>query len=392
MKIVDELDLKGRRVLARVDFNVPLDDAGNITSDKRIVAALPTVRYILDQGASLVLMSHLDDPKEGPDPKLSLAPVAKRLSELLGKPVKMMPDCIGPEVERLVGEMKPGEVALLENLRFHKGEKKNDPEFARQLARLGDVYVNDAFGTAHRAHASVEAVPRLFAEKAAGFLMAKEIKYLKEALEAPKRPFVAIIGGAKVSSKIGVLENLIGKVDALLIGGAMAYTFLKAQGHKVGASLVEDDYIDLARQTLEKAAGSKARFLLPVDHVCGDRFEADAKVTVTEGVDIPDGLIGLDIGPKTLELYAAEIKSAGTVVWNGPVGAFEMEPFAKGTYELARTLAASGAVSVVGGGDTASAVKKAGVESEMTHVSTGGGASLEFLEGKVLPGFAALEG
>ena len=390
MKTVKDLALKGKRVLSRVDFNVPLDEAGNITSDKRIVAALPTIKYILEQGASLVLMSHLGEPKEGPDPKLSLAPAAKRLSELLGKPVAMLPDCVGPEVEKRVAAMKPGDVALLENLRFNKGEKKNSPDFAKQLAALGNVYVNDAFGTAHRPHASVEAVPRLFKERAAGFLMEKEIKYLSGALDEPKRPFVAVIGGAKVSSKIAVLENLIAKVDALLIGGAMAYTFLKAQGHAVGASLVEDDKLEVAGEILKKAKAEEITFLLPVDHVCGDRFAEDAVVTVTKGVDIPDGLIGLDIGPKTLERYAKELKSAGTVVWNGPVGAFEMKPFAKGTFELAKVLAGSGAVSVLGGGDTASAAKKAGVDGKMTHVSTGGGASLEFLEGKVLPGFEAL--
>jgi phosphoglycerate kinase len=381
---IRDLDLKNKVVFIRVDFNVPLAPGGQeITSDKRIKAALPTIRYALEQGAGVVLASHLGRPKGKPNPEMSLKPVAKRLEELLGRPVKFAPDCIGPEVETM--KPKPGEVLLLENLRYHAEEEKNDPEFAKKLARLGDVYVNDAFGTAHRAHASTVGMIQFMPKGAAGLLMDKELEYLGKATSHPERPCVAILGGAKVSDKIEVIQNLMKVVDRLLIGGAMAYTFLKAKGEPTGKSLVEEDKIALAR-TLMDEAGDK--LLLPVDHVVADEFKAGAENQVV--ATIREGKMALDIGPKTIEEYEKVVKGAKTIIWNGPMGVFEMPPFDKGTVALAKAVAASGAVSVVGGGDSEKAIKAAGVTDKITHVSTGGGASLEFLSGIELPGVAAL--
>jgi phosphoglycerate kinase len=386
-KTVRDIDLKGKRVVMRVDFNVPLK-GGKVTDDTRIRAALETVKYILSQpGASLICMSHLGRPK-GRDPEQGLAPVAARFKELLGRDVIMAPDCIGPEVARMASQLKGGQVMLLENLRFHAEEEKNDPAFAKQLASLGDVYVNDAFGTAHRAHASTEGIARHL-PAVAGFLMEKEIKFLGDVVEHPRRPFVAIIGGAKVSSKISVLEHLLPKVDALVIGGAMAYTFLKAQGHKVGKSLVEDDFLDTARSLLSKAG--KVEILLPVDHLAGSEFVETAKAVAVDGLDIPDGMIGMDIGPKSLARIRERVAKAATVVWNGPLGVSEFPAFAAGTHGVAQAVAESKGVTVVGGGDSVAAVNQFGLADRMTHVSTGGGASLEFLEGKVLPGVAILK-
>lgn len=385
---VRDLDLKGRRVLMRVDFNVPLEK-GVIADDTRIRAALPTIRYVIERGGKLILMSHLGRPK-GPDPKLSLKPVAQRLGELLGKEVKMAPDCIGPEVEEIVAEMKEGDVILLENLRFHKGETANDPEFARKLASLCDLYVNDAFGTAHRAHASTEGVTRFVPQAAAGFLMEKEIEYLSKAVQSPEHPFVVILGGAKVSDKIGVLTNMLERADAILIGGGMAYTFLKAQGYGVGRSLLEKDKLDLAREIMEKARQIGVEFKLPATTVIADRFASDANSTVVKSTEIPKGWIGVDIGPETVEEFSEVIEKAKMIVWNGPLGVYEFDKFAKGTIAIAKLLAESDAITIIGGGDCVAAVHKAGVADKMTHISTGGGASLEFLEGKELPGIAAL--
>ena len=387
---VQDLDLKGKRVFCRVDFNVPLDDQRSITDDTRIVAALPTIRHIVKQGGRLILASHLGRPKAQVNTKYSLAPVAPYLSELLDRKVTMAPDCIGAEVEKLVAAMQDGDILLLENVRFHGGEEKNDPAFAAQLAALGEVYVNDAFGAAHRAHASTEGVARLLKPAAAGFLMEKELRYLGQALAAPKRPFVAVLGGAKVSDKITVIENLLGKVDALLIGGGMAYTFLKAQGIAIGKSLVEEDRLDLARDLLTKAAARKVQLLLPVDHVMAAEFKADAEAVVSEGSAVREGLMALDIGPKSIAAYTAVLKEAATVVWNGPMGVFEFPAFAAGTMAIARTLAETDCLSIIGGGDSVAAVNQSGLEDRMTHISTGGGASLEFLEGRELPGVTAL--
>jgi phosphoglycerate kinase len=387
---VKDLDLKGKKVFCRVDFNVPLDDRGRITDDTRIAASLPTLRYIIEQGGRLILASHLGRPKAAPNPKYSLAPVAPHLSKLLGKPVTMAPDCIGPEVEQLASGLRNGDILLLENVRFHAGEEKNESAFCRQLAALADLYVNDAFGTAHRAHASTEGVARLLSPAAAGFLMEKEIRYLGGALAEPRRPFVAVLGGAKVSDKILVIENLLAKVDALVIGGGMAYTFLKAQGHEIGKSLVEADKIKLAGELLAKAAKRGVRLLLPQDHVIAREFKADAEHRVCTNADFPADWMGLDIGPQTAELFADLLKNAGTVVWNGPMGVFEFPAFAQGTFAVARALADSDALSIIGGGDSVAAVNQSGLDDRMTHISTGGGASLEFLEGKELPGIAAL--
>ena len=387
---ITDIDCRGKRVFCRVDFNVPFDAEGKITDDTRIVAALPTLRTILAQGGRLILASHLGRPKGSPNPKYSLAPVAPRLAELLGRDVTMAPDCVGPEVERLVAALGDGDVLLLENLRFHPGEEKNDPTFCQQLAALADLYVNDAFGTAHRAHASTEGVARLLSPAVAGLLMEKEIRYLGQVLADPARPFVAILGGAKVSDKIPVIENLLGKVDTLLIGGGMAYTFLKAQGVAVGTSLVEEERLPLAAELLKKAKAKGVQFLLPEDHVVATEFKADAEHRICGNDDFPDGWMGLDIGPRTCESYAAVIANAATVVWNGPMGVFEFDAFATGTLAVAKALASSQAVSIIGGGDSVAAVNKAGLEQKMTHISTGGGASLEFLEGKELPGIAAL--
>ena len=382
---IRDLDLNQKRVFMRVDFNVPLAPGGKeITSDKRIRASLPSIQYALDHGAALILASHLGRPKGKPNPEMSLAPVAERLSQLLGKPVAMAPDCVGPTVEAMLP--KPGEVLLLENLRFHAEEEKNDPGFSQQLAKLCDVYVNDAFGSAHRAHASTVGMIAYVKQAAAGLLMDKELEYLTKATKNPARPCVAILGGAKVSDKIEVIQNLMKVVDRLMIGGAMAYTFLRARGEGTGKSLVEEDKLDLARELMKEAG---AKLMLPVDHVVATEMKAGAESKVVDKV--PDGSMGLDIGPKTIEAYSNVIASAKTIIWNGPMGVFEMPPFDKGTVALAKAVASSGAVSVVGGGDSEKAIKSAGVADKISHISTGGGASLEFLAGIELPGVAALE-
>jgi phosphoglycerate kinase len=387
MSVADLKNIKGKRVLVRVDFNVPVKD-GKVEDDTRITAALPTINHLVEGGAKVILMSHLGRPKGGgKEPEFSLAPAAARLGELLGKPVRMAPDCVGEEAEKMAGELADGDVLLLENTRFPMEEKKNDPAFAERLARLGEVYVNDAFGSAHRAHASTEGVTKHLKPAVAGFLLQKEIEAFDKVLGAPEKPFVAILGGAKVSDKIGVIENLLGKVDTLIIGGAMAYTFYLAQGKKAGDSKVEPDKVDLAKELLEKAG---AKLMLPLDDVIADRFAQDAETKVVDAGAIPDGWMGLDIGPKSVEAFGEEIKKAKTVVWNGPMGVFEMPAFARGTFAVAQAVADSGAVSVLGGGDSVSAVNKSGLADKMTHLSTGGGASLELLEGKTLPGIAAL--
>lgn len=381
---IRDLDLKNKVVFIRVDFNVPLAPGGKeITSDKRIRASLPSIQYALEQGAGVVLASHLGRPKGKPNPEMSLRPVAERLQQLLGKPVKMAPDCIGPEVAKM--RPRPGEVLLLENLRFHAEEEKNDSGFAKQLASLADVYVNDAFGSAHRAHASTVGMIQFMKEGAAGLLMDKELEYLGKATTHPDRPCVAILGGAKVSDKIEVIQNLMKVVDQLLIGGAMAYTFLKAKGQPTGKSLVEDDKVDLAKQLL---AGAGSKLQLPVDHVVVTELKEGAPSETVE--TIPADKIAVDIGPRTVERYSAVIADAKTIIWNGPMGVFEKPPFDKGTVALAKAVASSGAVSVVGGGDSEKAVKSAGVAGKISHISTGGGASLEFLSGIELPGVAAL--
>ena len=381
---IKDLNLKNKIVFIRVDFNVPLSpDGQEITSDKRIKASLPSIKYALEQGAGLILASHLGRPKGKPNPAMSMKPVAKRLEEVLGRPVKMAPDCVAAEVEAM--KPAPGEVLLLENLRFHAEEEKNVPEFAQQLAKLCDVYVNDAFGSAHRAHASTEGMTKFVPQSAAGLLMDKELEYLTMATQNPPRPCVAILGGAKVSDKIEVIENLMKFVDKLLIGGAMAYTFLKAKGEPTGKSLVEADKVELAKSLMEKAGD---RLVLPLDHVVAEVLEAGAANEVVE--TIPEGKMGLDIGPKTIAAYEAVIAGAKTIIWNGPMGVFEKPPFDKGTVALAKAVAGSGAVSVVGGGDSEKAIKSAGVADKISHISTGGGASLEFLSGLVLPGVAAL--
>ncbi len=383
---VRDIDVSGKRVLVRVDFNVPIEN-GRITDDRRIRAALPTIRYLIDHGARVILASHLGRPKSR-DTKFSLRPVAAHLSELLGKPVTMANDVVGPEVEQQVAAMKPGDVLLLENVRFYPEEEKNDPEFARKLANLADVYVDDAFGSAHRAHASTEGVAHL-RPAVGGFLMEAELNYLGNALGNPQHPFVAILGGAKVSDKIKVIENLLSKVDRLLIGGGMANTFAKAEGYPVGASLVEDDKLDLAKQLIERGDD---KFVFPVDWVIADQFSNDAETRTVDLNSVPDGWRIMDIGPRTVELFCDKVSDAKTVVWNGPLGVFEMPKFAHGTIGVAKCLAAlKNATTVLGGGDSAAAVEQAGVADKMTHISTGGGASLEFLEGKTLPGVAALQ-
>jgi len=388
-KTIEDIDVRGKRVLVRVDFNVPMDENGNITDDRRIRAALPTIQYLIKNNAKVILMSHLGRPKGEFDPKYSLAPVAKRLSELLGQEVIMAKDVIGESAKNAVASMKEGQVVLLENVRFHKEETKNDPEFAKALAQLGDIYVNDAFGSAHRAHASTEGVAH-YLPAVAGYLIQKELEVMGKALENPERPFVAILGGAKVSDKIGVIENLINKVDVLLIGGGMAYTFLKAKGYEVGNSLLEEDKVELAKQLMEKAKEKGVKLLLPVDNVVAQEFKADAPHKVVDSDEIEAGWMGMDIGPKTREMFGEEIKKAKTVVWNGPMGVFEMPAFAEGTKAVAKYVSECGGTTIIGGGDSAAAVEQLGFADKMTHISTGGGASLEFLEGKVLPGIAAL--
>ncbi len=390
LNTIREADLKNKRVLIRVDFNVPLKD-GKVTDATRIVAALPTINYILSQpGASLVVMSHFGRPKGKKNPDFSMAPVGKKFEELLGKPVKVASDVIGPEVKREVESLKAGEVLLLENCRFYPDEEANNPEFAKELASYGDLYVNDAFGTAHRAHASTEGVSH-FLPSYAGFLIEKEVKFMAPLLENPEKPFVAIIGGSKVSSKISVLESLVKTCDTIVIGGGMAYTFLKVMGHKIGKSLVEDDFIETAKNFLDAAKAKGVKVILPVDHVCAAAFAEDAQPVVVDGVDIADDLMGMDIGPKTTKAIVDALSDAKSVVWNGPMGVFEFASFAKGTEAVAKALAASKATTVVGGGDSVAAINKFGLADKISHVSTGGGASLEFLEGKTLPGIKALE-
>lgn len=390
---IDNVELKGKRVLVRVDFNVPLDENLNITDDIRITSALPTIKKIINEGGKCILMSHLGRPKGVPNPKYSLKPVAVRLGELLEAEVKFAPDCVGEQVKVIVDKMKEGEVLLLENLRFHPEEEKNVPEFAKQLAELGDVYINDAFGSAHRAHASTEGVTKFIKVCAAGYLMQKELEYLGSAVSNPVRPFTAILGGSKISGKIDVIENLLPKVDYLLIGGGMAYTFYKAMGYEIGSSLLEEEKIELAKQMLEKFKSSKAKVLLPLDNVVTSEFKNESPAMVVDADKIPASKMGLDIGPKTVEEFRKVILESKTIVWNGPMGVFEFDNFATGTNAIAQALAEAtekGAITVIGGGDSAAAISKAGLDDKVSHVSTGGGASLEFLEGKVLPGVAAL--
>jgi len=390
---IDNVDLNNKRVLVRVDFNVPLDEKLNITNDMRIVESLPTIKKIINSGGKAILMSHLGRPKGERKPEFSLKPAAERLSKLLNKEVKLAPDCIGAETEKMVNEMKQGDVILLENLRFHKQEEKNDQEFAKQLASLGDVYIDDAFGSAHRAHASTEGVTKFIKTCAAGYLMQKELDYLGAALANPKRPYCAILGGAKISGKIDVINNLLDKVDSLIIGGGMAFTFFKAQGKEIGKSLLEEEKLGLAKELLEKVKSTKIKFLLPVDVVVAGEFKNDSPATVVNIDNIPADKMGLDIGPKSVKLFSDELMKSKTIVWNGPMGVFEMANFAKGTFAVANALVKAtenGAVTVIGGGDSAAAISNAGLEKKVTHVSTGGGASLEFLEGKILPGVAAL--
>ena len=390
IRTMDELDLKGKRVFIRVDFNVPLDASRRITDDTRIRASLPTIRYAREKGAKVILASHLGRPKGKRVPEMGLAPVAARLAELLGCPVRTVGDCVGPEVDRAVSSLQPGEVLLLENLRFHKEETDNEPAFSKALSSLADVYVNDAFGAAHRAHASTAGMVGHVKEVAAGFLMRKEIQYLEEALKAPARPFLTILGGAKVSDKIGVVKNLLPKVDALLIGGGMANTYLSSKGYSVGASKVEEDKKQEAAQVLEQAGRMARKILLPEDLVVARAMEATAETRVVSADQIPEGWLALDIGPKTRQRFRAEILGAKTIVWNGPMGVFEMLPFAEGTREVARAVAEAKAVTIVGGGDTVAALEKEGLTDRITHVSTGGGASLEYLEGRDMPGITAL--
>ncbi|HOV06150.1 MAG TPA: phosphoglycerate kinase [Anaerolineaceae bacterium] len=385
-KTIRDIDVKGKKVLVRVDFNVPLSESG-VGDDTRIRAAIPTIQYLLDHGAAVILCSHLGRPKGGPDPKYSLKPVADHLAELLGKPVKFAPDCIGPAAEKEASSLKAGEVLVLENTRFHPEEEKNDLKMAEQLANLADLYVNDAFGTAHRAHASTEGVTH-FKPGVAGFLLEKEIKYLGQAVADPKRPFVAILGGAKISDKIGVINNLLSKADAVLIGGGMANTFLKAQGFAVADSLVEADSVPVASELLAKAQG---KLHLPVDLVLADKFEAEAARKVIPVGNVPDGWRILDIGPETVRAFSEVIKTAGTVVWNGPMGVFEFPRFAEGTFGIAKAVAESSAISIIGGGESVAAIQQSGLAEMITHISTGGGASLEMLEGLELPGVAALQ-
>ena len=389
-KTVRDIDVTGKKVLVRCDFNVPLDkETGKITDNRRIRAAIPTIEYLIDHNAKVILCSHLGRPKGEFNLKYSLKPVAEELSKLLGKEVKLAKDVIGEDAEKLTSEIKEGEVVLLENVRFHKEEEENNPEFAKKLASFAEIYVNDAFGTAHRAHASTAGVAD-YLPAVSGFLIEKELEFLGNALDNPERPFVAIFGGAKVSDKIGVIENLLDKVDTLIIGGGMAYTFYKAQGHSIGTSICEEDKIDLANDILSKAKEKNVEILLPIDNHVSAEYSNEAEDKYVESAEIPEGFMGLDIGPKTIELFKNAIKNAKTVVWNGPLGVTEFSKFEEGTKAIAEALAETQAVTVIGGGDSAAAVEKFGLADKMTHISTGGGASLEFLEGKVLPGIACL--
>ena len=389
-KTVRDIDVKGKKVLVRCDFNVPMDEEKNITDNRRIVAALDTIKYLLEQNCKVILCSHLGRPKGEVNPKYSLAPVAKELSRLLGKEVKLANDVVGESAKALTSNMQEGEIVLLENVRYEAGEEKNDEELSKKFASLAELYVNDAFGTAHRAHSSTTGVAS-FLPAVSGFLLEKELKFLGAALENPERPFVAILGGAKVSDKIGVIDNLLEKVDTLIIGGGMAYTFFKAMGYEVGKSLCELDRLDLAKSLMEKAKTKGVKLILPVDNRVGKEFSTDTESKFVNSTEIPADWEGLDIGPKTIEMYSEELRKAKTVVWNGPLGAFEMEQFAEGTNSIARILAEVDATTIVGGGDSAAAVEKVGLADKFTHISTGGGASLEFLEGKKLPGIEALQ-
>jgi phosphoglycerate kinase len=389
IRTVNQIELKGKRVFIRVDFNVPLNEKNEIADDTRIVQSLPTLRSVIERGGKPILASHFGRPKGKRDPKYSLAPVAGKLSKLLGKSVSLASDCIGEGVQKQIEGMKAGETLLLENLRFHPEEEKNEEAFSKALASLCDVYVNDAFGAAHRAHASTEGMTRYVKTLAAGFLMMKEIENLEKALVNPQKPYIAILGGAKVSDKIGVIENLLDKVTTLLVGGGMAYTFLRARGFGVGKSLVEENQIGFSSTLLEKAKG-KVKFLLPQDHIAAERMDVQAKREIVKNEKIPSDWICLDIGPETVKVFSEEIQSAKMIVWNGPMGVFEMEPFSQGTFAIAKAIAGSSAFSIVGGGDSVAAVNKAGVAKKIGHISTGGGASLEFLEGKKLPGIEAL--
>jgi phosphoglycerate kinase len=388
-KSVEDIDVAGKRVLVRCDFNVPFDGEGNISDPKRIDEALKTIRYLLDHHAKVILCSHLGRPKGEFNPKYSLAPVAEYLSKVLGQPVQMAKDVIGDSAKAICASLKEGEAALLENVRFHKEEEKNDPEFSKALASLAEIYVNDAFGTAHRAHASTAGVAA-YLPAVCGYLIQKEITVMGNALANPKRPFIAILGGAKVSDKIGVISNLLDKVDTLIIGGGMAYTFMKALGYSIGTSICEDDKLDLAQEMMAKAKDKNVKFLIPLDNVVADKYDENANHQIADSDQIPDGWMGLDIGPKTQELFTSALKGAGTVVWNGPMGVSEWKNFAAGTVAVAKAVAESGAVSIIGGGDSAAAVEQLGFADKMTHISTGGGASLEFLEGLELPGIACL--
>ena len=392
MKNIRDLDIKEKKVLIRVDCNVPLDEHGNITDDIRIRGVLPTINYALDENAKVIICSHMGRPKGQYQKEFSLAPVAKRLSRLLDKEVKLAPECIGAEVETMVSQMAQGDVLLLENLRFHAEEKKNDPEFCKQLAKLADVYINDAFAVAHRAHASVVGVVEYFKDYAAGFLLQQEMDYFNRSVSNPSRPLVAIVGGAKVSSKLGALRNMIDRVDKMIIGGAMANTFLKAQGYGVGTSRVEDDLLDTANELIAKAQKQGVKLYLPVDCIVADRFDPKAETRRTTAQEVPENWMILDIGPASTMLFGEALENAGTIIWNGPMGAFEMEAFAKGTMAMVRKLASSRALTIVGGGDTDVAVHSAGESSNISYISTGGGAFLMLMEGKVLPGVAALEG
>ena len=390
-KTVRDIDVCGKKVLVRCDFNVPLDkETGKITDNRRIRAAIPTIQYLLDKNAKIILCSHLGRPKGEVNPKYSLKPVAEELAKLLGKEVKLAKDVIGEDAKRLTSNMNEGDIVLLENVRFHKEEEKNDPEFSKALASFGEIYVNDAFGTSHRAHSSTAGVAD-YLPAVSGFLIEKELEFLGGALENPKRPFVAILGGAKVSDKIGVIENLLDKVDTLIIGGGMAYTFFKAKGLNIGTSICEEDKLDLARNLLEKANSKGVQLLLPVDNKVAKEYSNDAEYMEVLSEQIQDGYMGLDIGTKTIEKYKEVLKNANTIVWNGPLGVFEFEEFAKGTNEIAKILASIDATTIIGGGDSAAAIEQMGLSDKMTHISTGGGASLEFLEGKILPGIDCLQ-